>query len=60
MKYDYDIDYIISQASATMGALKNLWADNTVNKFSKYLIFAQFPAICFYGDMRVGKFEKQL
>ena len=59
LKYDYDIEHRISQASAAMGALNSFWVDNTVDNFSKYLIFAQFPAIYFCGGARVGQFKKQ-
>ena len=45
LKDNYDIDHIISQASAAMGALNSFWVDNKVDNFSKYLIFTQFPAI---------------
>ena len=37
LKDDYDIDHIISQAYATMGAINSFWFDNTVDNFSKYL-----------------------
>ena len=59
LKYDYDIEHRISQASAAMGALTSFWVDNTVDNFSKYLFFAQFPAIYSCGDVIVGKSEKQ-
>ena len=39
LKDDYDIEHIISQASATMGYLNNFWTNNKVNNLSKYLIF---------------------
>ena len=43
LKYNYDIEHIISQASSAMGALNNFWIDNTVNNLSKYLIFCAIP-----------------
>ena len=43
LKNDYDIEHRISQASAAMGALNSFWVDNTVNNFSKYLIFCAIP-----------------
>ena len=42
-KYDYGIEHRIYQASSAMGYLNSFWVDNTVNNFSKYLIFCAFP-----------------
>ena len=43
LKYDNDIEHRISQASAAMVALNSFWVDNTVDNFSKYLIFCAIP-----------------
>ena len=43
LKDNYDIEHIISQASAAMGALNNFWIDNIVDNLSKYLIFCAIP-----------------
>ena len=43
LKDDYDIEHRIYQASAAMGALNSFWVDNTVDNFSKYLIFGAIP-----------------
>ena len=39
LKYDYEIEHSIFLDSAAMGALNNFCADNTVDNFSKHLIF---------------------
>ena len=56
LKDDYDIEHRIYQDSSAMGALNSFYDNNTVNNFSKYLIFAQYHTIYFCGDARVGKF----
>ena len=43
LKDDYDIEHIISQASAAIGYLNNFWTNNTVDNISKYLIFCAIP-----------------
>ena len=43
LKYDYDNEHRISQASVAMGALKKFWADDTIDNFSKHLIFCAIP-----------------
>jgi hypothetical protein len=43
LRDDYDIEHRISQASAAMGALNNFWSDDSVDNFSKYLIFCAIP-----------------
>ena len=43
LKDDYDIEDRKSQSSATMKALNSFCVDNTVDNFSKYLIFCAFP-----------------
>ena len=58
LKYDYDIEHRISQASSAMGTINSFWFDNTVGNFQNTYFFVQLPATYFCGDARVGKSEK--
>ena len=49
LKYYYEIEHRISQASAAMGALKKFWTDKTVKNISKYLIFCAIPCNLLLG-----------
>ena len=43
LRDDYDIEHRIYQSSATMGSINSFGVDNTVNNFSKYLVFCAIP-----------------
>ena len=49
LKYYYEIEHRISQASVAMGALNNFWVDNTVDHFSKYHFLRNYLQSTYVG-----------
>ena len=43
LKDDYDISQRITKAFQNMGAMKNIWDDQHVDLYSKYLLFLAIP-----------------
>ena len=43
LKYDYDVNERLSQASSAMGSLNHFWSDRAVDDHSKYQIFRAIP-----------------